>query len=223
MTQSLTSSFIYKGLEVTHLVKPKLRNSYIQIKNDATIFVKTPKVAPNYVIEFLNSKEKWIQKHIDAIKKSPFKKINLEDEVLLFGEVYSIDSPEVFYLREKLHRTKKQDIKSIVKLYDAFYKNLAQSYLTQRVEYFSEIMKLSYEELKFRKMKTRWGSCSSSKTITLNTELLKVKKEFIDYVVVHELAHLTHMNHSKSFHILVESFLPNQKELRKGLKAMKII
>ncbi len=223
MIQSLTSSLNYKGLKVTHLIKPKLKNSYIQIKNDATILVKTPKVAPSYLMEFLDSKERWIQKHIDTIKANPPQKVNLEDEVLLFGELYSIDSPEVLYLRKKLHRTKKQDTKSILKLYDTFYKYLAKEYLTQRAEYFSKRMNLQYQELKFRKMKTRWGSCSSRGVITFNTELLKVPKELIDYVIVHELAHLTHMNHSKSFHALVESYLSNQKELRKQLKSTKIL
>jgi len=223
VTQSLTSSLNYKGFEVTHLIKPKLKNSYIQIKNDATILVKTPRVAPGYLMEFLDSKEWWIQKHIQTIKENPPAEVNLEDEVLLFGELYSIDSPEVLYLRKKLHRTKKQDTKSILNLYDAFYKYLAKEYLTQRTEYFSKIMGLQYQELKFRKMKTRWGSCSSRGVITFNTELLKVPKELIDYVVVHELAHLEHMNHSKAFHSLVEIYLSNQKELRKQLKSTKIL
>jgi len=84
-------------------------------------------------------------------------------------------------------------------------------------------MGLSYTEIKFRKMKSRWGSCSSKKTITLNTELMKVKKELIDYVLVHELAHLKHMNHSKEFHSLVENYLSDSKVLRKELKNINLI
>ncbi len=83
-------------------------------------------------------------------------------------------------------------------------------------------MELDYREVKFRKMKSRWGSCSSLRVITFNSELIKVKKELIDYVVVHELAHLVHMNHSKNFHALVDKYISNSKEIRKELKSTNL-
>lgn len=96
-------------------------------------------------------------------------------------------------------------------------------FLRSRVEFYSAMMQLAYTDLKFRKMKRRWGSCSSEGVITLNKELLKLEAQFVDYIIVHELAHLVHMNHSKQFHDLVESFLPNAKRLRKALKNIQIV
>lgn len=93
----------------------------------------------------------------------------------------------------------------------------AKDYMSQRVIFLSSHMNLKYNELKFRRMKRRWGSCSSNKVITLNLYLYKTNKELIDYVIVHELAHLLHMNHSKNFHALVKSFIENSKELNKEL------
>ena len=98
----------------------------------------------------------------------------------------------------------------------------SRDFLRDRVIYFSQEMRLDFEELKFRKMRSRWGSCSSKKVITLNSELLKLKIELIDYVVIHELSHLVHMNHSKEFHALVEKFLPDSKLFRKELKQIRL-
>lgn len=97
-----------------------------------------------------------------------------------------------------------------------------KDFLRDRIEYFSQEMGLGFNELKFRKMKSRWGSCSSKKIITLNSELLKLKQELVDYVVVHELSHLVHMNHSKEFHAYVEKHLPNAAKYRKELKQMRL-
>jgi predicted metal-dependent hydrolase len=92
---------------------------------------------------------------------------------------------------------------------DSLDEKKAKLFLTQRVEHFSQVMGLEYSELKFRKMKRRWGSCTSTKIITLNTYLYNTPSNQIDYVVVHELAHLVHMNHSKKFHALVGKYLPD--------------
>lgn len=92
-----------------------------------------------------------------------------------------------------------------------------------RVEHFSKLMGLSYSELKFRKMKRRWGSCTSKGVITLNKELLRLEQELVDYVVVHELAHLKHMNHSKMFHNCVTSYLPDARKREKELQNIRIV
>ena len=99
---------------------------------------------------------------------------------------------------------------------------MANEYLPNRVESFAKIMQLKFRELKFKNLKSRWGSCSSQREITLNIQLIKVKKQLIDYVIVHELAHLVHMNHSKEFHSLVNRYLPNSKTLREQLKKIQL-
>jgi predicted metal-dependent hydrolase len=99
---------------------------------------------------------------------------------------------------------------------------LAKSYMKQRVEFYASKMGLIYNELKFRRMKRRWGSCSSKRDITLNLYLYNTSKELIDYVIVHELAHLVQMNHSKKFHNIVNFYMPNAKELEKDLKKFNL-
>ena len=214
--------FSFKEFEVEHIVKPKLKNSYLSIDKHLHIILKTPKVSPGFAEQLLLEKEPWLRRQHQAILRNQAQIVNLEDEVLLFGEVISIDSELALFLQKKLLKLKFSNEESILKIYDSFYKHIAQEYLPQRVAYFSSLMNLSFKDIKHRKMRRRWGSCSATKILTFNTQLLKVQKELIDYVIVHELAHLKHMNHSKEFHLLVEHYLPNSKQLRQELKNIQL-
>ncbi len=208
----------FKDLNIVHICNPRLKHSYVSVDKDTTITLKTSRVSSKYIDEMLRDKEPWIRKQLLKLEQYPQIKPNLEDEILLFGEIYSIDSIEATSLRDMLHKVRVPSERNILKCYDNYYKIVAKEYLLQRVLYYADIMNLNYTELRYKKMKSRWESCSSKKIITLNTHLLKLKKEYIDYVIVHELAHLVHMNHSKEFHSLVQNYMQNAKELRKELK-----
>jgi len=218
----MRKSLEFKGLKVEVIHSKRLKYSYLRVNPNATLRIKTPSRSLEFIFSFLNDKESWIQKQLLKYEQNRAITVNLEDEVLLFGEIYSIDSDETSYLRQKLARAKTDKKEKVLLFYNDFYRYKSSEYLTKRVGYFSILMNLQYSTLKFRKMKSRWGSCNSKKEITLNTELMKVKKELIDYVVVHELSHLVHMNHSKAFHSLVESYLSDSKKLRKELKNIVI-
>ncbi len=126
------------------------------------------------------------------------------------------------FLEEKSNWIEKQFVKieNFSSLHDEALHS--QEYIETRVEYFSQMMQLEFSTLKFKTLKSMWGSCNSKRVITLNKQLMRVEKNLIDYVVVHELAHLKHMNHSKLFHQLVEEYLPNSKEYRQQLKNIKL-
>ncbi|MBL4730823.1 MAG: M48 family metallopeptidase [Sulfurimonas sp.] len=212
----------FEDLIIHHTVNKKLKHSYINITSESEILLKTPRVSKAFVYELLQSKKKWIDKQLVKIQNNPPLKIKLEDEVILFGEIYSIDTLEASSLRIKLEKSKINSKEKTLKYYDIFYKQKALEYITPRVEYFAKIMDFSYQEIKYRKMKRRWGSCSSQKVLSFNTELIKIKKDFIDYVIVHELAHLKYMNHSVNFHALVDSYLPHASRYRDELKSTRI-
>lgn len=222
-TQLNTSKISFNDLEILHLQKTTLKNSYLSIKKNGEILLKTPKVSNTFIKKLLIQREPWIRKQLKIISSSKPLEMNLQDEVLLFGEVFSIDIAEASELRDSLVKVDVSNQEAILKCYDKFYKDFAAIYLAQRVKYYAEVMKLSFNEIKFKKMKSRWGSCSSKRVITLNIELIKIDKKLIDFIVVHELSHLVHMNHSKKFHSLVCEYIPEAKALNKKLRAICLL
>jgi len=98
----------------------------------------------------------------------------------------------------------------------------AKRILAEKTAHFAKKFNLSYHEIKINSSKTRWGSCSGKKNINYSLFLLLLPEKFIDYVVLHELAHTVEMNHSEKFWRLLDTFTNNQaKVLAKELKAYK--
>ncbi|MBR2467248.1 MAG: M48 family metallopeptidase [Clostridia bacterium] len=95
---------------------------------------------------------------------------------------------------------------------------LAREVLTKKTERYSNIMGLKYGRITITSAKTRFGSCSSRGDISYSYRLMAYPDRAVDYVVVHELCHLVHMNHSKDFYALLERILPDYKERRALLK-----
>lgn len=98
------------------------------------------------------------------------------------------------------------------------YKNDARATLKARTDYYLTITGGSYTSISIRDQKTRWGSCSSRGTLSYNYRLIFAPREVLDYVVVHELCHLTYLNHSKDFWNKVASVMPDYKVHKNWLK-----
>ncbi len=94
----------------------------------------------------------------------------------------------------------------------------AKAFLPRRVGYLAEKNDFEYSKIKLSHAKSRWGSCSSDRTLSLNIALMKLDFDVIDYVIIHELAHTQQLNHSKDFWQLVEHADPDYKRHRKELK-----
>ena len=97
-------------------------------------------------------------------------------------------------------------------------KNLARKYILARWEYWAKKFNKNVKQFKITSAKTRWGSCTSQKNINLTYRLMFTHSKAIDYVIIHELAHLKYMNHSKHFWNHVEEMMPDYKVWHNALK-----
>lgn len=97
-------------------------------------------------------------------------------------------------------------------------KSLAKQVIPERVEYYSRLMNLYPTDVKITSAKKRFGSCNGKNSLCFSFYLMKYPIEAVDYVVVHELAHIKHHNHSKDFYKLIKKYLPDYKERERLLK-----
>jgi predicted metal-dependent hydrolase len=167
-----------------NIVRQKRKSLTIQVKDDQ-IFVRAPLLMSEHtIVGFLLKKKRWIYNRITQVS---LPEIDVEGgNYFLFGIKHPISL----------------DQKKIT---------LDSTYLSQRLTFWQNHLNLYPKKVSVKKMKRSWGRCSSSGTVTLNIRLLHYDKRFIDAVIVHELVHLNHLNHSKSFKDALNEALPEYR------------
>ena len=101
-------------------------------------------------------------------------------------------------------------------------KKEAKTVLTERLNFLAQKYRFSYNRLFIRNQKTRWGSCSSKNNISLNINLIRLPQKLQDYVIIHELVHIRHKNHSKKFWAEMDRYVGDGKKLRKEMRKYRI-
>jgi predicted metal-dependent hydrolase len=117
-----------------------------------------------------------------------------------------------------LHAPELPEASLIRRLKEDLYRRHCRETLLPRLEAWSRRMELFPSRVGFRRARSRWGSCTSCNAISLNIYLVALPPELADYVLVHELAHIGHKNHSRTFWNEVEKYLPDWKTRRKKLR-----
>jgi predicted metal-dependent hydrolase len=101
-------------------------------------------------------------------------------------------------------------------------KRKAKKYLTKRLNYLAGKYGFTYNRIFIRNQRTRWGSCSSKDNISLNMKLIRLPLELQDYVILHELVHTKHKNHSKKFWHALDKLVGDSKQLRKQMRRYRL-
>lgn len=199
------------------IVKKNNKNTYIRLKDSTTIYITTNFfTTKSYIKKLLDNNQSFLRKAINKMNT----KLSKDKDFLLLGHKYEvifasnfkkveIDSQNrIIYVRDDKTLNKWLQQQTM----DLFLKRLNYNY-----ELFQE--KIPYPKLKIRCMKTRWGVCNrSNTTVTLNSNLIKYDITKLDYVIIHELSHFVHFNHSSNFWFLVSKYCNDYKKIRKELK-----
>ncbi|MCJ8275321.1 MAG: M48 family metallopeptidase [Bdellovibrionales bacterium] len=208
----------------------------VSVYPNGRITVATNKtLSQKAILKFLLEKQTWIQKCLDEAQsfreKYPPKRFIPGEEYPYLGKSYSLkilqfakpriefkDNDLIFYGPKAPDELTVQDRKTYFEILKKSYIKVAKKLMTQRVEHYSEKMQLFPTGLSFRRQKTLWGGGSPEDRISLNCKLIIAPLGVIDYVVVHELSHIRHKNHSKRFWALVEKHVDTREMSRHWLR-----
>ena len=225
-----------KDIKIDKIIKTKRKTVMMQITKDAQLVVRAPKYTPDFVIKIaVQKRAEWIQKNQEKmrekIKNSPTggkKRFVDNEKFLVLGQIYklkvvgNLHTPLVLdeqtgeFLLEVIfpHNEKKAR-----ELFVKWYKHRALEVILPCVGKFARKYNLhQYNKIRVMDAYTRWGSCSSEGNLNFSWRLVMAPQEVIDYVVIHEMAHLKERNHGAEFWALVGKMCPNYKEHKKWLK-----
>lgn len=190
------------------------KNTYIKIKDDLTIYVTTNYFTTKGDIKrLLDREQNFLEKTLNKVKKRQVRDKefyylgNMYDIIIVPFENIEIENNKIYTpSEEKLNKWLKKQTKAVFE---------------ERLEICHQLFeeKIPYPKLRIRFMKTRWGvNHKKDNSITLNSKLIRYDESIIDYVIIHELSHFVHFDHSRAFWNTVEKYMPDYKKAVKVLK-----
>lgn len=221
-------SFVYHY----ELIRQDRKSLSLTVTPDLSIFVKSPHLVDDQRVElFLKRKWFWLEKQLSFFGKYQrklYKKEYVSGESFYYlGRQYQLivqkgNIDKVSLMNGKLMVTttgKLRDGKYTKKLLERWYRERMENIFTERLSIVLKRFRYNFiPELKVKAMDKRWGSALSSKKIILNPKLIQASKECIDYVLIHELCHFTHRQHSMNFWKLMDKKFPNWQKTKEKLE-----
>lgn len=207
--------------------RKNMKNIYLKVEKNADLVVSAPPRTPNYIIK------KLIQENIDEIKLRrnniltngyTVKQYVTGEKHIIFGKEFVL---EVILGNKNVIKLSDDKIILVIKDKDQDRGQIVMSYLRkvlynkalEFINRYEKIMGVHAEQLRIKKMKTRWGTCNiEAKRIWINYELIKYPIECLEHIVVHELTHLLETNHTPRFYALLGKYYPNFRENDKLIK-----
>jgi predicted metal-dependent hydrolase len=210
-------------------VNKRAKRIHLQISPKNGLRIIIPKTSDKHIaLDFLNTKRQWVEKQLAKLT------LNAEPESLPTEIKFLAINRDWRVIYEKIPGKKTiqiiikpneivllgntDNIDLCQKTLGEFVKHQAEKHLVPWLRQFSLTFNLPFQDITIRQQQSRWGSCSSKKNINLNYRLLFLPAPWVEYVLVHELCHTIHMDHSERFWQLLASFIPDCLAVRKQLK-----
>lgn len=213
--------------KIDRIIRSKRRTFSIEIERDGSLTVRAPNRASSKSIrEVVGRKTDWIERKQrqarEKFSRTQPKEFKSGEEFLYLGRTFKLlldadaNHPLSYNGQEFVLSTGCVDTARAV--FTEWYREQANSVIAERAEHYSAISGIKYNRIKITNARKRWGSCSIKGNLCFSWRLVMAPPEVIDYVVVHELAHVELKDHSRRFWRKVETIMPEYKARRRWLK-----
>lgn len=210
---------------VNRLIRSKRRTIALIVERDGSVTVRAPlKMSAKLIEEFVEKNANWVENkrvEVQSLQSEQTRQYLPGEQFLFRGRPYALEivgnTDKKLELADsfRLSESERHNAEAIFRIW---YRTQAAKIIGERVAYFAKQFGLDVNHVRITSARTRWGSCSAKGTLSFSWRLLMTPPDVIDYVVVHELAHTIHHNHSKRFWKLVERWMPEYKQRKRLLK-----
>ena len=217
--------------------KSNVKNITIKVKLPNTVTIVSPKSVDNkFIHDLVVSKSIWILNKLNELKNKESENPPIllvdGDKIPYLGNYYTLNvykeadtikcsiifKEDKFIAKVPYNMSSNDQYIKLRELLVNWYLTEGGKLIKERISIYSKKLNLYPESITLKEQKNSWGTCSSKGNIYINWKILLAPLDIIDYVLVHELCHLKHMNHSKEYWSLVSTIFPNYKEKRNYLK-----
>lgn len=217
---------------VFDVIFKKRKTMEIAVEPPKTITVTAPiGTTEDEILKKVESKGSWIIQKIYSFKHMQYSHINREfvngESFMYLGRNYSlqieVDSsfkkPEVKLYRGKfIVKASSKNDEDIRNAMEQWYRNRAKEVIGSRVKYYQKFFSKEPTDIRIKEQKKRWGSCTSKNELLFNWRCIMAKSNALDYIVIHEMCHMYHKDHSNEFWELVASVLPDYEVRKEWLR-----
>jgi hypothetical protein len=213
-------------IKIDKIIRSNRKTIALEVTRDATLVVRAPELAAIETIrKIVAKKSNWINRkisHVRGLRSRTVEKEFVNGEGFLYmGNAYMLHILENGELPLSFDRgfyLQRRYLPIARELFVEWYKSQAQQKISERVHWYASQAGLKYKSIKITEASKRWGSCGSNGNLNFSWRLIMAPLGAIDYVVVHELAHLEVKSHSNDFWNKVKVMFPDYERYRRWLK-----
>lgn len=214
-------------IRINKIIRSRRKTYSLEVTRNGELLVRAPLFMTNRQIEkIVMEKSEWIVQKMELVRRrqaeAPLHIFQDGEQFLFLGENYPLviknGQKSALSFADHIFVLDNRYLQSAGSIFESWYRKQARIHFAARISELSPTLKVQPKVLRISSARTRWGSCSTRGTISLSWRLIMAPPHIIDYVIIHELIHLHHPNHSMQFWAAVETYYPHHKVAKQWLK-----